>query len=131
MRVKRVAGAKAELPGKPPPEIKVVTEHYEPKDARKTLEYPLSQKTHFRRLHNSAKYTVLHFDHIEEIEDNSDPNSREIDSGKHQRGSITLLSIKAIQVGQLEPKKSVVGHINDEPHHQKDQHSDHLHILEE
>ena len=70
MGVKRITRLHSQLLSNPAPNIVVVTEHDYPQYSRQTFEDPLPQQTHLRCLHNSAKNTILHPDHIEKVENN-------------------------------------------------------------
>lgn len=91
-----------------------MADHYQPKDSWQSFKHPLPQQSHFWRLHHLLVDTVLHFDHIKEVENDGDSYSGEVNGGKHEGGSVTLFIVETVEVGQFESKQSIVGHIYNE-----------------
>ena len=129
MRSEGVTTLKSHFIGHPLPKVKEMAKSYYPQHSWQSFQDPLPEQTHFWSLHNLPIYTTLHFDHIEEIKHNGNSYPREVDSCKHQGSSITLFFIESIEVGQLQPEKSIVGHIDDKCHQQEYQYSDYLYIM--
>ena len=123
-----VTTLESHLIGHPLPKVKEMAKSYYPQHSWQSFQDPLPEQTHFWSLHNLSIYTPLHFDHIKEIKHNGHAYPREVDSRKHQGSSITLFFIESIEVGQFQPEKSIVGHIDDKCHQQEYQYSDYLYI---